>query len=148
VVSFRPTIGQALARGAYLGGLAGLVAGVGVTVLVAFDLGLAALAVSAGSGALSGLLLRQVEGTDVDDRGVHPVPGGDYAPWQRIADVRTERHGGRTEVTLYLDSGRTARLRAPYSGRLWGSDPAFERKLFMLRHLWATHRNSALGRPM
>jgi hypothetical protein len=35
-------------------------------------------------------------------------------------------------------------LRAPYHGRLLASDPGFERKLFMLRNLWETHRTFAI----
>jgi hypothetical protein len=45
---------------------------------------------------------------------------------------------------VYLDTGQTAWLRAPYHGRLLASDPGFERKLFMLRNLWETHRTFAI----
>ena len=51
---------------------------------------------------------------------------------------------GRTQVVVYLDTGQTAWLRAPYHGRLLASDPGFERKLFMLRNLWETHRTFAI----
>ena len=84
-------------------------------------------------------------GTNIDDRGIHPVPAPSAvdAPWHRVADLRPERRGGRTRVAVYLDSGEIALLTAPYDGRLLGRDREFERKLIMLRHLWDTHRRAA-----
>jgi hypothetical protein len=58
--------------------------------------------------------------------------------------VRAERRGGRAHVAVYLDSGQIVRLLAPYDGGLVARDREFERKLFMLRHLWETHRSFVL----
>ena len=162
MVSFRPTATQALGRGACIG------AGVGLLLLSAlallawaglmsrfdvprFDVPLwltvaGPLAVCPVVGASFGLLFGRDEGADVDDFGIHTVPrtaGGD-APWHRIEDVRAERRGARTHVAVYLDSGRIVRLLAPYHGGIMARDPEFERKLFMLRHLWETHRSFVL----
>ena len=81
MVSFRPTVGQALSRGGYLGALAGLaVCGVmvglwatGVTGL-SFWLAMTPLAIGVLTGAGWGVAFGRREGTDVDDRGLHPVP--------------------------------------------------------------------------
>jgi hypothetical protein len=73
-----------------------------------------------------------------------PRTAGGDAPWHRIEDLRAERRGGRTHVAVYLDSGQVLRLLAPYDGGLAARDPQFERKLFMLRHLWETHRSFVL----
>jgi hypothetical protein len=162
-VRFRPTLTQVVGRGVTFGG------GIGVAVLGALALvgalgvldwtGLAArlhvpawlalvaplVAGPAGGGALAVLFGREV-GAEVDDVGIHTIPraaGGD-APWHRIEDLRAERRGGRTHVAVYLDSGQILRLPAPYDGAFGGRDQQFERKLFMLRHLWETHRSFVL----
>jgi hypothetical protein len=100
-------------------------------------------------GGLVALLFGRQGGADIDDLGIHPVrapgPHG-FTSWRRVNDLRCERRRGRTQVVVYLDSGQTASLRAPYHGRLLASDPAFERKLFMLRNLWETHRTFAIER--
>jgi len=151
---FRPTRGQAVGRGAVRG------------FLVGGALGLAALAgtlsrgspgwvlalcvpvlMGSGVGAVAGLARGRRIGADVDDLGIHRVPPmpprwpPPLAPWNRIADIRAERRGGRTVVAVYLESGVVQRLAAPYDGRLLGRDPYFEYKLFRLRHLWETHRS-------
>jgi hypothetical protein len=157
VVSFRPTATQALGRGAYIGTVVGLLLLGALTVLawagltarwgVPPWLTLAApLAVCPVIGAVYVLLFGRAEGADIDDFGIHTVPrtaGGD-APWHRIEDLRAERRGGRTHVAVYLDSGQIMRLLAPYDGGIVARDPEFERKLFMLRHLWETHRSFVL----
>jgi hypothetical protein len=156
-VSFRPTPAQALGRGLYLGGLAGLVVGVLTAGLAvaglstslgrpAWLLGLIATTGLSVVGALVGLAFGRGEGTDVDDAGIHPL-SGTSAAWQHIDDLCTERTGGRVRVTVQLDSGRVARLHAPYDGRWLAGDPEFERKLFMLRNRWETHRNFTVRRP-
>jgi hypothetical protein len=154
MVSFRPTFAQALAHG----GLVGLVVGLVLTLLAAVVILVvspvrvaAALWAAIWAAPLAGLLLGALiaavfgreRGSDIDDLGIHPVPRrpGEFAPWQRIEDVRAERRGGRTHVAVYLDSGRLMRLPAPYDGRLLAGDAQFERKLFMLRNLWETHRS-------
>jgi hypothetical protein len=58
-----------------------------------------------------------------------------------LDDLCTARRGGRTRVTVHLDSGRVAWLSAPYNGRWLAGDHQFERKLFMLRNQWETHRS-------
>jgi hypothetical protein len=157
-VSFRPTPAQALGRGALLGGLVGLIGGLVVLTLVGCDvaafrsqmpawLSLAApLAAGVAVGAVAGLLFGRTEGADIDDIGIHVVPRmpDGFASWQQIADVRAERRGGRTHVAVYLDTGRILRLRAPYDGRWLAADREIERKVFMLRNLWETHRTFTL----
>jgi hypothetical protein len=106
----------------------------------------APLAAGSVAGGALAVLFGRDEGADVDDVGIHTVPrtaGGD-APWHRIEDLRAERRGGRTHVAVYLDSGQILRLLAPYDGGIAARDPQFERKLFMLRHLWETHRSFVL----
>ncbi len=105
------------------------------------------IAVLALLGGAAGVSLGRVQGTDVDDSGLHPVPDqvGGYVAWRRVDDLYTERRGGRTRIVVQLDNGQVARLRAPYDGRWFAHDPAFERKMFMLRHLWATHRGYAVS---
>ncbi len=152
MVKFRPTVAQALARGSYLGGLAGSGAGAVVVALnrviggagwVGWLAGLVVLALLTATGATAWLAFGRGPGADIDDSGIHPVPAGPDAMtrWQDIEDVRVERRGGRTAVTVLLESGAIARLHAPYDGRWLAGDPGFERKLFLLRNRWATHRS-------
>jgi hypothetical protein len=103
------------------------------------------------AGALTAVVFGRSGGADIDDLGIRPVPAmaavplvaGGFASWQRVRDLRCQRRGGRTRVVVYLDSGQTAWLRAPYHGRWLAADPEFERKLFMLRNLWEIHRSFA-----
>jgi hypothetical protein len=154
MVSLRPTVAQAIGRGGYLGVLVGLSAS--AIALLAWwltggwlgDAGwpvvLAPPILGGVCGAVLGVAFGRSEGADLDDLGVRPVP--DLAigrlPWPRIEDLRTERRGGRIRVAVYLAGGRAVRLPAPYDGRLLGADPHFERKLFLIRHLWETHRHA------
>ena len=158
MVTFRPTRPQALGLGAHLGGLVGAAAGVALLVVTATGLvrpGLpgwlaAMLTLVAGLvvGAGLGLAFGRDTGADIDDLGIHPVPrlAGEYAPWGRIEDLRAERRGGRTYVAVCFDTGQTTRLRAPYDGQFLARDPEFERKLFMLRNLWETHRSFTINK--
>jgi hypothetical protein len=93
-------------------------------------------------GVLGGLLLGRQVGVRLDGVGVHPLSLARQsdATWGRVMDIRTERRGRRTVVVLYLRDGSIVRLRAPYDGGLLGRDRQFERKLFMIRHVWETHR--------
>lgn len=158
MVSFRPTPAQALGRGAFLGGGLGLVLCL-LTLAVWAVRGddmhgwLVGVPVLSGitAGGLVALIFGRAGGADIDDLGIHPVrsgpPGphdGDFTSWRRVHDLRCERRRGRTQVVVYLDTGQTSWLRAPYHGRLLASDPEFERKLFMLRNLWETHRTFAI----
>jgi hypothetical protein len=159
-VTFRPTCLQALGRGAYLGGLAGLVGCLVITVLavtgvtrwlgapapIVLLLPLAPVLVGLVVGGLLGPFCCRQSGADVDDLGIRIVPRrpGGHTSWQRIEDLRAERRGGRTRVTIYSGSGQIGWLRAPYTGRWLAGDPEFERKLFMLRNVLATHRSFTL----
>ena len=159
-MSFRPTCLQALGRGGYLGGLVGLLGTVlvGVAMVTGVtgrlrvpaellpSLPLIPLVLAVFVGGLLGPVFCRQDGADIDDVGIRSVPRrrGGHTSWQRIEDLRAERRGGRTRVAVYLDSGRIGWLRAPYSGRLLASDPEFERKLFMLRNVLATHRSFTL----
>lgn len=151
-MSFRPTHAQAFGHGAYLGGLVGVGAGLilfGMSILYGMTTWIPVVPIVIGGvlGGLSGLFFGRDAGADIDDLGIYAVPRGigGNAQWQRVAELRTERRGGRTRVTVFTDSGAFVRLRAPYSGRLLAADPEFERKLFMLRNLWETHRTFARG---
>ena len=153
MVSFRPTAAQALARGAGVGAAFGIVAAamaLGLTrvVVAAGALGWllasSVLAVLVAIGAAVGMAFGREEGVEFDDRGIHLVPAGLAARWQQITDLRVERRGARTVVAVQFDSGSTVRLRAPYDGRWLSGDPEFERKLFLLRNHWETHRSFTL----
>lgn len=152
-MTLRPTRAQALGHGAYLGGLIGLAAGVAMLPLVVGGFAdrlevtgwlatLGPLLAGMATGGLAGVAFGRDEGVHIDDLGIHPIPRMDHTSvrWQQVDDVRAERWGGRTHVAVYLNSGRIARLHAPYDGRLLAGDPSFERKLFMLRNLWEIHR--------
>ncbi|GIF18339.1 hypothetical protein BJ973_008700 [Actinoplanes tereljensis] len=148
--SFRPTWHQALGRGLYLGALIGVV---GITIALAFAwVGLPpwiwpALAFGPpGVGAVVAILSRRFTGTELGAGGIRTrsVFAGGLAPWSRVVDMRAERRGGRTVVSVYLDSGASVQLQAPYSGGLFAADPRFEAKMFALSHIWRSHRFGGL----
>ena len=150
-MTLRPTRAQALGRGAYFGGLVGAAVGGGLLLLAAGGVltrlegwyaALGALVIGVALGGLAGVTFGREEGVDIDDLGIHPIPRTRETSlrWQHVDDLRAERRGGRIHVAVYLNTGQIARLRAPYDGKLLAGDPAFERKLFMLRNLWETHR--------
>jgi hypothetical protein len=152
---FRPTWQQALGHGLYLGALCA-VAGVTAAVIVALAwpntdgppgwawalLLLAPLLL----GAVIGLAVGRRTGVEVGDCGIRTssVFGAGEAPWQSVVDLRAERRGRRTVISVYLDSGDSVQLHAPYSGGLFAADPQFELKLFALSHLWRSHRFGGL----
>jgi hypothetical protein len=147
---FRPTWQQALGRGIYLGVLvavAGLSLGLFVVLVVCSVLGVgrpphwlwAVLALGpVVLGAVIGVLVLRRMGTEVDAQGIRTVGG--VASWRNVVDLRAERRGGRTVVSVYLDSGESVQLQAPYSGGLFAADPHFELKVFALSNLWRSHR--------
>jgi hypothetical protein len=158
LASFRPTWRQALACGlcpGVLGALAVAMTAVAAPPLLDAVAGrtpqpgvpppLAWLAVLAPLplGALGGFVLRRRVGARVHELGVQCGSFGPtgFAPWRLVVDVRAERRRCRTAVAVYLEDGSILRLRAPYDSRLLGRDPQFERKLFMICHLWETHRD-------
>ena len=152
---FRPTWQQALARGLYLGAIAAVMLPA-LTLLVLLTGGPGSLPgwiwpVSAIAppllGALGGVLLGRRLGTDIDERGIRTVSAFTRAvePWSRVVDVRAERRGARTVVSVYLDTGASVQLRAPYDGELFAADPQFEMKVFELSHLWRRHRFGGLA---
>ncbi|WP_307872803.1 PH domain-containing protein [Paractinoplanes ovalisporus] len=97
-------------------------------------------------GAMVGILAGRVTGTQISARGIRTrsVFNGDVAPWDEVVDLRAERRGARTVVSVYLNSGASVQLQAPYSGELFASDPRFEGKMFALSHLWRSHRFGGL----
>jgi hypothetical protein len=147
---FHPTRRQALGRGLYLGAivaLVGLVAGLVATVATTTWAAAAApprwlwpvLAFGPPLlGALAGLGLGRQFGTEIDASGIRTGRG--RQPWHRVVDLRAERRGARTVVSVYLDSGASVQLAAPYSGELFAADPQFELKVYALSHLWRSHR--------
>jgi hypothetical protein len=182
VVTFRPTVTQALARGAAVGwriaACAGLLlvlavhagfverpawleplhqlpawvavgplpAGSPVSPMPA-GLALAAILVGLALGAAMAALLGRDAAVQIDDAGIRPAAERStrVALWPDVVDLRTERYGRRTVVAVYLNTGEGIRLPAPYHGLLLAGDRQFERKFFMLRHLWETHRSFPVG---
>ena len=146
--SFRPTWQQALARGIYLGVLAsvlGLTAALPAAIFAAPPTPLWLLLVIGPplAGALGGVLLGRRSGTEISARGIRTAAHS-VAPWSRVVDMRAERRGGRTVVSVYLDSGASMQLAAPYSGGWFAADPRFELKVFTLSQLWRSHRFGGL----
>jgi len=151
---FSPTWQQALARGVYLGVLVSVVAvSAGLLAAMVARSGTAAVAPSAWLwavlvfgppliGALLGVLLRPRVSTEISAGGIRTVTpfGAGVQPWSRVVDLRAERRGARTVVSVYLESGASVQLQAPYSGELFAADPQFELKVFALSHLWRSHR--------
>jgi hypothetical protein len=150
---FRPTWQQSLARGVWLGALISALA-LGVTLLsVLFGalppppLVWAALGLGPSLlGAPAGLLWRRRSGTVIDAGGIRTESpfAAEVEPWSRVVDLRAERRGGRTVVSVYLASGASKQLSAPYSGEFLAADPRFEMKVFALSHLWRSHRFGGL----
>ncbi|MET0424482.1 MAG: hypothetical protein ABW046_11435 [Actinoplanes sp.] len=157
---FRPTWRQALGRGLYLGGLVSL-AGLAIAALVtAVAMLLGDLApppvwlwvlVTGGpltAGAVVAVPVGRRTGTQISAGGIRTcsaMTGQDcLATWNEVVDLRAERRGGRTVVSVYLDSGASLQLHAPYSGELFASDPRFEGKMFALSHLCRSHRFGGL----
>ncbi|MGX6602498.1 hypothetical protein ACWKSP_10240 [Micromonosporaceae bacterium Da 78-11] len=150
--TFRPTWQQAVGRGLYLGALAALVGittGLMAAVTGAALPGWAWPVVALGPVALGAAISIPVgrrTGTQICDGGIRTLSFFDdeLAPWSRVVDLRAERRGGRTVVSVYLDSGGSVQLDAPYSGGLFAADPQFEQKMFSLSHLWRSHRFGGL----
>lgn len=153
--TFRPTWQQALGHGLYLGALSA-VAGVTAALMVTLawpDGGgppgwafAAVFTVPLLLGAILGVMAGRRTGVEVGARGIRTssVFGEGVAPWHRVVDLRAERRGRRTVVAVYLDSGTSVQLHAPYSGGLFAADPQFELKVFALSHLWRSHRFGGL----
>ena len=146
---FRPTWRQVLGRGVYFGVLASVAGLTVLLVLAGADWATPPpwawpLVVSGPPliGLLGGLLLRDRLGTEVGAEGIRTVTpfGAGVQPWSRVVDLRAERRGARTVVSVYLDSGASMQLMAPYSGEMFAADPQFEMKVSALSHLWRSHR--------
>ncbi|MFI5491246.1 hypothetical protein [Actinoplanes sp. NPDC051859] len=146
---FRPTWLQALGRGLYLGvvlAVVALAAGVIGAVLLGEAPPGAVWAWLGGSppvaGAVGGVLLRPRVATEIGRDGIRTVTpfGAGVQPWSRVVDLRAERRGARQVVSVYLETGASVQLAAPYSGELFAADPQFESKVFALSHLWRSHR--------
>jgi hypothetical protein len=150
---FNPTRQQALGRGLYYGVLASVL-GSTLTILAWAASGAppawwwALLTVAPpAAGGLGGLLLAGRLGIVIDAGGIRTVTpfARGVQPWSRVVDLRAERRGARTVVSVYLDSGASLQLRAPYSGELFAADPRFESKVFALSNLWRSHRFGGLS---
>lgn len=151
---FRPTRRQALGRGLYLGALTSL----GVLpatllstvidrwwqarVIVPWWLWPLLVVGPVLLGVVCAVSLGRHLGTDVEPGGIRTVSafGGGWQPWSRVVDLRAERRGRRTVVSVYLESGGHVRLRAPYDGELFAADPRFDLKVYELSHVWRSHR--------
>jgi hypothetical protein len=139
LASFRPTWRQAVGHGLYLGAAAGA-AGLLLSLALPSGYRIVIVLVAALVAAAAGLVAGRRGGADVDDAGIRLAPAG-FVPWKQVVGVRAERRRRRTVVAVYLESGETRRLRAPYDGALLAHDPLFERRVFMLCHVWETHRD-------
>jgi hypothetical protein len=144
---FNPTWQQAFGRGLYRGMLVSVLASTLIVLSWATSgappLWWALLVIApALAGAFGGLVLGRRHGTEIDAGGIHMVTpfAQGVEPWSRVVDLRAERRGARTVVSVYLESGASVQLRAPYSGELFAADPHFESKVFALSHLWRSHR--------
>ncbi|MFI7544482.1 hypothetical protein [Actinoplanes sp. NPDC049599] len=151
---FSPTWQQALAHGSYLGLLVSVVAvTAGLLAVLVAQAGTTAFAPPAWLwavltfapplvGALLGVLVRPRLSTEICAGGIRTVTpfGVGLEPWSRVVDLRAERRGARTVVSVYLESGASVQLQAPYSGELFAADPRFELKVFALSQLWRSHR--------
>ncbi|MBL7253767.1 hypothetical protein [Paractinoplanes lichenicola] len=152
--TFRPTWHQALGRGLYLGSIsaAGLMLLAAMLTLTGFveppeaTTWFGLTVVPPSGGALVGVLVGRVTGTQISARGIRTLSvfTDGVAPWDEVVDVRAERRGARTVVSVYLDSGASVQLQAPYSGELFAADPRFEGKMYALSHLWRSHRFGGL----
>ncbi|GAA0551665.1 hypothetical protein GCM10010172_37510 [Paractinoplanes ferrugineus] len=99
-----------------------------------------------GVGAVVGLVVGRFTETELSAGGIRTRSMFDdgVAPWHRVVDLRAERRGKRTVVSVYLDSGTSVQLNAPYSGGLFAADPHFETKVCSLSHIWRSHRFGGL----
>ncbi|MET0415056.1 MAG: hypothetical protein ABW022_03435 [Actinoplanes sp.] len=145
---FRPTWQQALGRGVYLGAL---VAVVGLAVLISLWIVGAELPgwvwamLAFGPpvlGAPIAVVAERRAEAEISAGGIRLSDG--VARWDEVVDLRAERRGNRTVVSVYLESGASAQLRAPYSGEFFAADPRFEGKMFALSYLWRSHRFGGL----
>jgi len=146
--SFRPTWRQALGRGLYLGVLVSVAALTAALAIAAFAappvwLWVLLVLVPPVAGAAGGVLLGRRTGTEITARGIRTA-ACPVQPWSRVVDLRAERRGTRTVVSVYLDSGASVQLAAPYSGEWFAADPRFELKVFALAQLWRSHRIGGL----
>ena len=149
--TFRPTWQQVLGHGLYLGALSAVASvTTGVIVELAWPraggppgwmwplLVMVPLLLSAALGLVAG----RRTGVVVEADGIR-TPSG-VTDWDSVVDLRAERRGSRNVVSVYLESGASVQLHAPYSGGLFAADPQFELKVFALSHLWRSHRFGGL----
>ncbi|MFC7527235.1 hypothetical protein [Actinoplanes sp. GCM10030250] len=153
--TFRPTWQQVLGHGLYLGALSAVASvTTGVIVELAWQrpggppgwMWPLLMCVPMLLGTVIGLLTGRRTGVVVGARGIRTssVFGEGEADWHRVVDLRAERRGSRNVVSVYLDSGASVQLHAPYDGGLFAADPQFELKVFALSHLWRSHRFGGL----
>ncbi len=142
LVSFRPTWLQAIVHGLWAGVICAVVA-LAVAFVVPARLRPAIVVGLPLVVALAGVVAGRRGATEIVEYGIRRAGPGlaGVACWRQVVDIRPERRRHRTVVAVYLDSGETLRLPAPYDGRWLARDPFFERRLFMLVHLWETHRD-------
>ena len=93
---------------------------------------------------LAATVIHRYTGVWLDESGVRGGTLGlaGFVPWRLVTEIRAERRRGRTAVVLYLTGDRCVRLPAPYHGLGAAADPRFERKLFLIYHIWATYRDT------
>lgn len=139
LASFRPTWWQAVGHGLYLGAATGA-AGLVVSFALPSQYRIVIVVVPALVAAVGGVVAGRRGGVEADDAGIRVERAG-LVPWKQVVGIRAERRRRRTVVAIYLESGETRRLTAPYDGALLARDPLFERRVFMLCHLWETHRD-------
>ncbi|MEV6494039.1 hypothetical protein AB0M20_36250 [Actinoplanes sp. NPDC051633] len=138
--AFTPTWQQALRHGLFSGSLVGLAGALLSAVIAPVPSPLwLALAITSLLAGMAGGALAGRRGTRIDAGGIRTAHR--HEPWSRVVDLRAERRGARTVVSVYLESGASVQLAAPYSGEgLLAADPQFELKVSALSHLWRSHR--------
>jgi hypothetical protein len=153
--TFRPTFQQALGHGLYLGALSAVASVTTGVIATMFWPGPSspptwAWAVLVFAPMLVGIALGIMSGrrteVEIGSREIRTssLLGEGEVPWNQVVDLRAERRGRRNVVSVYLDSGASVQLTAPYSGGLFAADPQFELKVFALSHLWRSHRFGGL----
>lgn len=135
---FRATWRQAMGRGLYAGGVGAAVALPVALALPAYPI--VVVLVPAVAAAAGGAVVARRPRVVADEQGLRVEPGA-VVPWKRVVGIGTERRRRRTVVVVSLDTAEAVPLPAPYDGAWLARDPLFERRLFMLCHLWETHRD-------
>ncbi|GAA4898391.1 hypothetical protein LX16_0942 [Stackebrandtia albiflava] len=148
-IRFRPTPGQAVSRAARVGliaasAAAAVMAPFALTHRFSWSAAWPVVVAVGAAGAVFAATHAVRGGIVLDETGVRPTGARSWrmrAEWHLVTEIRAERRGCRTVPVVYLASGRTWRLPAPYDAGLLERDTRFDQKLCVIRNLWVTHRS-------